>query len=140
VRWRVQRNASSLGFSISIDGSERRIAPKAVDKFEVQIPGDGHQTARSLALGRAGSSPVSCLTAVAHSSWFVDDSPLEEAVSSEPVSESPKFPASSELTGIFGDWGSSAPEMLPNSHFDQCLAGYFPTHPNREIFGGLQGI
>ena len=30
--------------------------------------------------------------------------------------------------------------MLPNSHFDQCLAGYFPTHPHREIFGGLQGI
>jgi hypothetical protein len=30
--------------------------------------------------------------------------------------------------------------MLPNNHFDQRFAGYFPTHPNREIFGGLQGI
>jgi hypothetical protein len=68
------------------------------------------------------------------------DSSLEEGVSSEPVSESPKFPASSELTGIFGDRGSAAPEMLLNRHFDQSLAGYFPTHPNREIFGGLQGI
>jgi RNA-directed DNA polymerase len=26
-----------LGFSISNDGSERRIAPKALDKFKVQI-------------------------------------------------------------------------------------------------------
>ena len=27
-----------LGFSISNDGSERRIAPKALDKFKTQIP------------------------------------------------------------------------------------------------------
>jgi RNA-directed DNA polymerase len=26
-----------LGFSISIDGSERRIAPKALDKFKMQV-------------------------------------------------------------------------------------------------------
>ena len=38
---------------------------------------------------------------------FVADSPLEEGVSSEPVSESPKFPASSELTGIFRRLGLS---------------------------------
>jgi hypothetical protein len=30
--------------------------------------------------------------------------------------------------------------MAQNRHSDQWLAGHFPTHPNREIFGGLQGI
>ena|SRR5690242_13313952 len=39
---------------------------------------------------------------------FVRDSPLEEAVTSEPVSEAgAKFPASSELTGIFRRSGLS---------------------------------
>src|SRR5438552_12217884 len=37
ARWRVRRSASSWGFSISNDGSERRIAPKALDKFKTQI-------------------------------------------------------------------------------------------------------
>ena len=30
--------------------------------------------------------------------------------------------------------------MLQNRHSDQGFTGEFPTHPNREIFGGLQGI
>jgi hypothetical protein len=36
---------------------------------------------------------------------FAMDSPLEEAVSSEPVSGNPKFPASWENTGKFIDFG-----------------------------------
>src|SRR5205823_8048410 len=48
--------------------------------------------------------------------------------------------ASSELTGIFADPGSVALEMRQNSHLDQCFIGQFPTHLNREIFEGFQGI
>jgi hypothetical protein len=42
----------------------------------------------------------------AHAGQFVGDSPLEEGVTSEPVSEAPKFPASRENTGNFIDFGS----------------------------------
>ena len=41
ARWRVRR---FLGFSIANDGSERRIAPKALDKFKTLIRGMTHRT------------------------------------------------------------------------------------------------
>ena len=37
ARWRDRRSASSSDFSISNDGSARRIAPKALDKFKTQV-------------------------------------------------------------------------------------------------------
>jgi hypothetical protein len=44
--------------------------------------------------------------------WFAMDSLLEEGVTSEPVSEDPEFPASTELTGNFirigRPWASNA--------------------------------
>jgi hypothetical protein len=30
--------------------------------------------------------------------------------------------------------------MTQNRHSDQWFAGYFPTHPNREIFGGCREL
>jgi hypothetical protein len=47
--------------------------------------------------------PLQCATASA--AEFASDSSLEEAVSSEPVSGNPKFPASWENTGKFIDFG-----------------------------------
>ena len=37
ARWRIRRSVSSWDFSISNDGSERRISPKALDKFKTRI-------------------------------------------------------------------------------------------------------
>ena len=43
-----------LGFSISNDGSERRIAPKALDKFKTQIRGEQnfHGSSAPVTVGR----------------------------------------------------------------------------------------
>jgi hypothetical protein len=71
--------------------------------------------------------------------WFADDSPLEEAVSSEPVSGA-KFPASRETTGNFIDSELSGASTRAKRPSTQCLTSQFPTHPNREFFEALQGI
>src|SRR5690242_1602538 len=81
--------------------------------------------------------------AAGKSSWgieFADDSPLEEGVSSEPVSEAPKFPASWENTGNFIDSGLGARQRWLKRASNQCVTDQFPTHPNREFFAALQGI
>ena len=53
---------------------------------------------------------------------FARDSPLEEAVTSQPVSGSAKFPASREFTGNFADSGlSGAPTMAKNARQHRAL-------------------
>src|SRR4029077_18874488 len=52
---------------------------------------------------------------------FVPDSPLEGAVTSEPVSEAPKFPASRENTGNFINFGPGRPN-LPSKQQSQSMA------------------
>jgi hypothetical protein len=52
--------------------------------------------------------------------WFVGDSPVEEGVLSEPVSE-PKFPASWENTGNFIDSGLGDASTVAKPNFDQIL-------------------
>jgi hypothetical protein len=51
--------------------------------------------------------------------WFAD-SPLEEAVSSEPVSEA-KFPASWENTGNFRNYVADAPRLREGPTTGCCL-------------------
>jgi hypothetical protein len=70
---------------------------------------------------------------------FASDSPLEEAVSSELVSEA-DFPASREVTENFIDWGSRGASTPAKRALGQRLTSQFPTHPNREFFAVLQGI
>jgi hypothetical protein len=59
---------------------------------------------------------------------FVADSPLEEAVSSEPVSED-KFP----IQGILFVGASECDYWLGIQHQIQWFASQFPTHRNREF-------
>jgi hypothetical protein len=74
------------------------------------------------------------------STGFAPDSPLEEAVTSEPVSESPKFPARGILQGISSIRGFSARQWQQKRALNQGIISQFPTHPNREFFAALQGI
>jgi len=72
---------------------------------------------------------------------FVDDSPLEGAVSSELVSGRPKFPCyAGKIQGIFIDLPSVARVCRQNDDYNQCLTSKFPTRRNRELIGPYQGI
>jgi hypothetical protein len=64
---------------------------------------------------------------------FVPDSPLEEGVTSELVSEA-QFPASREFTGNFIESGLGSASTAAKKALNQNLTGQFPTHPNREFF------
>jgi hypothetical protein len=64
--------------------------------------------------------------------WFAD-SALEEAVSSELVSEA-------RIPGISSIRGSAARERQQKRALDQGFTSQFPTHPNREFFSAMQGI
>src|SRR5215469_8211634 len=57
--------------------------------------------------------------------WFAD-SLLEETVTSELVSESRKFPASSELAGISCPSGRSSAEILQNERSGSTIYRRFP--------------
>ena len=68
------------------------------------------------------------------------DSPLEEAVSSEPVSGPPISLLAGKLQGISSDSGVQRHILSAKQQQNQGLTGQFPTRFNREFFGGLQGI
>jgi hypothetical protein len=81
-----------------------------------------------LLLGLAGLPSTRSPRSADSTAWPDDrvlyGSPPEEGVSSEPVSEA-KFPASSELTGIFPVFGRKWSHLRPNTgKIQQC-----PRHP-----------
>ena len=67
------------------------------------------------------------------------DSPLEEAVSSEPVSGPPISLLAGKLQGISSDSGVQRHILSAKQQQNQGLTGQFPTRFNREFFGGLAG-
>jgi hypothetical protein len=72
--------------------------------------------------------------------WFAHDSSLEEAVSSEPVSERPNSLFFRENTGNFivcGPWNED-PKSKRQS--ESTLMYKFPTYRNRELIWTDQGI
>jgi hypothetical protein len=84
--------------------------------------------------------PAACGTPLpAARDRFAADSPLEEGVSSEPVSE-PNSLLAGKIQGISSIWASEMRQRWLKTSSNQCLTGQFPTHPNREFFAALQGI
>jgi hypothetical protein len=71
---------------------------------------------------------------------FARDSPLEGAVSSEPVSAHPNSLLAGKIQGISSIRGSVARQRQSKASLNQCLTSQFPTHLNREFFWALQGI
>ena len=71
--------------------------------------------------------------------WFAPDSALEEAVSSEPVSRSPKSLLVGSLQGLSSIRGSAAGQWQQKKASHQILTSQFPTHQNREFLAGLAG-
>jgi hypothetical protein len=69
---------------------------------------------------------------------FAGDSPLEEAVSSEPVSEA-KFPASREFTGSFIESGLGAGVNESKKVIKPGPYGSIPYASEQGIFCGLAG-
>jgi ABC-type cobalamin/Fe3+-siderophores transport system ATPase subunit len=70
---------------------------------------------------------------------FAPDSPLEETVTSELVSEAAKFPASRELTGIFFDAASEAPDAGQNPATNSKRCSEIPYHSEQGIQFDLTG-
>ena len=68
------------------------------------------------------------------------DSPLEGGVSCELVSEMPNSLLAGKIQGISPIRASAAPRTQRKRARNQFLTSQFPTRPNREFFGGLQGI
>src|SRR5271169_577195 len=99
--------------------------------------GRGSSDEPSVAPGNAGSNlpPESAL----RNQKFAD-SPLEEAVRSELVSESRNSLLAGKIQGNSSirarRRANGGQKWAPN----QSLTGQFPTHPNREFFAALQGI
>jgi len=73
------------------------------------------------------------------SSRFAADSPLEEGVTCELVSESPKFPASREKTGNFHRSALRGCQMMPNTGADPMAYEEIPYTSEQGIFGDLTG-
>src|SRR6266478_6160245 len=71
---------------------------------------------------------------------FAPDSPLEGAVTSEPVSEAQNSLLAGKIQGISPIRGLAAPWKQRKRARNQFLMDQFPTHPNREFFAALQGI
>jgi hypothetical protein len=71
-------------------------------------------------------------------SRFAHDSPLEEAVSSELVSEA-DFPASREFTENFIDWGLSRSVNASKTRADSKAYQPIPYASEQGIFCGLAG-
>ena len=71
---------------------------------------------------------------------FVADSPLEEGVSSEPVSEARNSLLAANLQGISSIRARRRRQRRQKRASNQSLTGQFPKHPNREFFAALQGI
>jgi hypothetical protein len=69
---------------------------------------------------------------------FASDSPLEEGVSSEPVSEA-KFPASWENTGNFSDSGLGGALTVAKTSMKSVPYGPIPCASEQGIFCGLAG-
>jgi len=70
---------------------------------------------------------------------FARDSPLEGAVTSEPVSEAPKFPASRENTGNFIDSCSAVGLMAAKNGEKPAAYRSIPYASEQGIFCGLAG-
>jgi transposase InsO family protein len=70
---------------------------------------------------------------------FAEDSPLEEAVMSEPVSW-PNSLLAGKIRGILFVWASEGGETLQIWKQHQSITKKFPTRPSREFFAALQGI
>jgi hypothetical protein len=73
-----------------------------------------------------------------HEVRFAQDSPLEEAVSSELVSEA-DFPASREFTENFIDWGLSRSVNASKTRADSKAYQPIPYASEQGIFCGLAG-
>ena len=71
---------------------------------------------------------------------FAPDSPLEERVSCELVSEIPNSLLAGKIQGISPIRGLAALGRHRKRARNQCLASQFPAHPNREFIAALQGI
>ena len=118
----------------------RRQSP--LDLRWVSGAGSGNSTGPGAEAFEAEPWPLGIFGALLREFRFARDSPLEEAVSSEPVSESPKFPASRDCTGNFIASGP-APRRVYDSKIaplNQNPTSQFPRHPNREFFAALQAI
>src|SRR6516162_980192 len=63
---------------------------------------------------------------------FAPDSPLEEAVTSEPVSENRNSLLAGNLQGISSNGGLAARQRQPKNTSNQSLTGQFPAPGNRE--------
>ena len=87
--------------------------------------------------GRRSCSPTQRRTSP-RSPWFAHDSPLEEAVSSEPVSEA-KFPASREFTGNFIESGLRGASTAAKTRVKPDPYGPIPYASEQGIFYGLAG-
>jgi hypothetical protein len=61
------------------------------------------------------------------------DSPLEEAVRSEPVSETPNSLLAGKIQGILPPGASDGGCLLKIEQPCQCFTAQFPTNPNREF-------
>jgi hypothetical protein len=70
---------------------------------------------------------------------FATNCLLEETVTSELVSEAAKFPASRELTGIFFDAASKAPDAGQNRATNPKRCSEIPYHSEQGIQFDLTG-
>ena len=68
------------------------------------------------------------------------DSPLEEAVRSEPVSEKPNSLFFRENTGYFIVYGPTSEDLGRKANPNQLLTHKFPTGRNRELIWTYEGI
>jgi hypothetical protein len=71
--------------------------------------------------------------------WFAD-SPLEEAVSSELVSEGPNSLLAGNIQGSSSPRRFGGTAIAEKEELNQWLTAEFPTHPYRELISALQGI
>ena len=124
-------------------GFELFVPPAGAGLFEgVLVPSSGK--CRVAGAGRAlrcaeGSAPAARLSgALIEEVRFAGDSALEEAVSSELVSEA-DFPASREFTENFIDWGLSRSVNASKTPADSKAYQPIPYASEQGIFCGLAG-